>query len=149
VNPSSRHFSERLSRILPASFLSLASLLLSATGSALAGESQLSLCPYRRASCPQSGAQGGARALGSRPGGRAAAQTLPDPRLQIGYQRMSMVPPVVEGVMYGVGQDIPFPGNLKLEDEVAQRDAERLEQEYNATRLRLVAALKQVYYDLH
>lgn len=51
--------------------------------------------------------------------------------------------------MYGVGQDIPFPGNLKLEDEVAQRDAERLEQEYNATRLRLVAALKQVYYDLH
>lgn len=41
-------------------------------------------------------------------------QTLPDPRLQIGYQRMPMVPPVVEGVMYGVGQDIPFPGKLKL-----------------------------------
>lgn len=76
-------------------------------------------------------------------------QTLPDPRLQIGYQRMPMVPPVVEGVMYGVGQDIPFPGKLKLKGEVAQRDAERLEQEYNATRLRLVAALKQVYYDLH
>jgi len=32
---------------------------------------------------------------------------------------------------------------------VAQSDAERLEQEYNATRLRLLAALKQVYYDLH
>lgn len=63
-------------------------------------------------------------------------QTLPDPRLQIGYQRMPMVPPVVERVMYGVRQDIPFPGKLKLKGEVAQRDAERLEQEYNATRLR-------------
>lgn len=63
-------------------------------------------------------------------------QTLPDPRLQIGYQRMPMVPPVVEGVMYGVGQDIPFPGKLKLKGEVAQRDAERLEQEYNTTLLR-------------
>ncbi len=77
------------------------------------------------------------------------AQTLPDPRLQIGYQRMPMVPPLVEGVMYGIGQEIPFPGKLKLKGEVAQRDAERLEQEYNATRLRLLAALKQVYYDLH
>ena len=76
-------------------------------------------------------------------------QTLPDPRLQIGYQRMPMVPPVVEGVMYGVGQDIPFPGKLKLRGEVAQQEAERMEQEYLAARLRLVAALKQVYFDLH
>ncbi|UVT19708.1 MAG: TolC family protein [Nitrospira sp.] len=76
-------------------------------------------------------------------------QTLPDPRLQIGYQRMPMVPPVVEGVMYGVGQDIPFPGKLKLRGEVAQQEAERMEQEYLAARLRLVAALKQAYFDLH
>jgi outer membrane protein TolC len=76
-------------------------------------------------------------------------QTLPDPRLQLGYQRMPMVPPVVEGAMYGVGQEIPFPGKLKLKGEVAQRDAERLEQEYNAIRLRLVAALKEAYYSLH
>lgn len=76
-------------------------------------------------------------------------QTLPDPRLQIGYQRMPMVPPVVEGVMYGVGQEIPFPGKLKLKGEVAQRDAERLEQEYLAVRLRLIASLKEAYYSLH
>lgn len=76
-------------------------------------------------------------------------QTLPDPRLQIGYQRMPMVPPVVEGVMYGVGQDIPFPGKLKLKGEVAQHDAERLEQEYFAVRLRLIASLKEAYYSLH
>ena len=76
-------------------------------------------------------------------------QSLPDPRLQLGYQRMPMVPPVVEGVMYGIGQEIPFPGKLKLKGDVAQSDAERFEQEYNATRLRLLAALKQLYYDLH
>ncbi len=76
-------------------------------------------------------------------------QTLPDPRLQLGYQRMPMVPPVVEGAMYGVGQEIPFPGKLSLKGEVAQSEAERLEQEHRATRLRLVAALKQAYYDLH
>ncbi|MBH0194709.1 MAG: TolC family protein [Nitrospira sp.] len=76
-------------------------------------------------------------------------QTLPDPRLQLGYQRMPMVPPVVEGAMYGFGQDIPFPGKLTLKGEVAQREADRVEQEYLATRLRLIAALKQNYFDLH
>ncbi|HEV2173662.1 MAG TPA: TolC family protein, partial [Nitrospira sp.] len=76
-------------------------------------------------------------------------QTLPDPRLQLGYQRMPMVPPVVEGAMYGFGQDIPFPGKLGLKGEVAQREAERLEQEFNATRLRLIATLKEAYFNLH
>jgi outer membrane protein, heavy metal efflux system len=76
-------------------------------------------------------------------------QTLPDPRLQLGYQRMPMVPPVVEGAIYGFGQDIPFPGKLSLKGEVAQREAERLEQEFNATRLRLIATLKEAYFNLH
>lgn len=76
-------------------------------------------------------------------------QTLPDPRLQLGYQRMPMVPPVVEGAIYGFGQDIPFPGKLGLKGEVAQREAERLEQEFNATRLRLIATLKEAYFNLH
>lgn len=76
-------------------------------------------------------------------------QTLPDPKLQFGYQRMPMVPPVVEGLMYGVGQDIPFPGKLRLRGEVAQRDADRLEQEFHAVRLRLIAELKEAYFSLH
>lgn len=76
-------------------------------------------------------------------------QTLPDPRLQLGYQRMPMVPPVVEGAMYGFGQDIPFPGKLGLKGEVAQREAERLEQEFHATRLRLIATVKEAYFNLH
>ena len=76
-------------------------------------------------------------------------QTLPDPTLQLGYQRMPMVPPVVEGAMYGFGQEIPFPGKLGLKGEVAQREADRIEQEFHATRLRLIAGLKEAYFSLH
>ena len=75
-------------------------------------------------------------------------QTLPDPRLQFGYQRMPMAEPL-QGPMYGFGQEIPFPGKLSLKGDIAQRDAERLEQEYNATRLRLIAVLKETYFNLH
>ena len=75
-------------------------------------------------------------------------QTLPDPRLQFGYQRMPMTEPL-QGAMYGFGQEIPFPGKLSLKGDIAQRDAERLEQEYNATRLRLIATLKEAYFNLH
>ncbi len=76
-------------------------------------------------------------------------QTLPDPKLQFGYQRMPMTPPEVQGAMYGFGQEVPFPGKLRLRGEVATKEAERLEQEYGATRLRLIANLKQAYFDLH
>ena len=75
-------------------------------------------------------------------------QTLPDPKLQVGYQRMPMVDPL-QGPMYGIGQDIPFPGKLRLKGEVAQSDMDRLEQEYHAIRLRLIASLKEAYYSLH
>ncbi len=75
-------------------------------------------------------------------------QTLPDPRLQFGYQRMPMTDPL-QGAMYGFGQEIPFPGKLSLKGEVAQREAERMEQEFNATRLRLIATLKEGYFNLH
>jgi len=75
-------------------------------------------------------------------------QTLPDPKLQLGYQRMPMVDPL-QGPMYGIGQDIPFPGKLRLKGEVAQSEVDRLEQDYQATRLRLIASLKEAYYSLH
>lgn len=75
-------------------------------------------------------------------------QTLPDPKLQFGYQRMPMMEPL-QGAMYGIGQEIPFPGKLRLKGEVAQREADRMEQEYLAIRLRLIARLKETYFDLH
>jgi outer membrane protein, heavy metal efflux system len=59
-----------------------------------------------------------------------------------------MIEPL-QGAMYGFGQEIPFPGKLRLRGEIAQREAERLEQEYLATRLRHIAALKETYFSLH
>ena len=75
-------------------------------------------------------------------------QTLPDPKLQFGYQRMPMTDPL-QGALYGFGQEVPFPGKLRLRGEVATRQADRLEQEYLATGLRLIARLKEAYFDLH
>ena len=71
-------------------------------------------------------------------------QTLPDPQVNFGYENV-----VEREAMYGFGQEIPFPGKLRLRGAVATREAERLEQEYLATRLRLVARLTEAYYDLH
>lgn len=75
-------------------------------------------------------------------------QTLPDPTVKLGYQRMPMREPL-QGTMYGIGQEIPFPGKLRLKGEVAQREADRIEQEYLAVRLRLLTKLKEAYFDLH
>jgi len=75
-------------------------------------------------------------------------QTLPDPTVKLGYQRMPMREPL-QGTMYGIGQEVPFPGKLRLKGEVAQREADRVEQEYLAIRLRLIARLKETYFDLH
>lgn len=76
-------------------------------------------------------------------------QTLPDPTVELGYQRVPVVPPGFKGAIYGFGQEIPFPGKLRLRGEVASREAQRLEQEYAAVQLRVVARLKQDYFDLH
>ena len=75
-------------------------------------------------------------------------ETLPDPELKLGYQQIPAVSPI-EGAIYGFGQQIPFPGKLKLRGEVASRQAGRIKQEYQATRLAVVARVKEAYFDLH
>ncbi len=76
-------------------------------------------------------------------------QSLPDPEMIFGYQRMAMIDPPLEGPMYGFSQSFPFPSKLNLQGEVAARKAERMKQEYLAIRLRIIALLKQQYWDLH
>jgi outer membrane protein TolC len=71
------------------------------------------------------------------------AQTLPDPMLLFSYEDMD-----VDETMYGVSQEIPFPGKLKLKGEIASREAEAMEQEYHAVRLGVIARLKEAYYEL-
>ena len=70
-------------------------------------------------------------------------KTLPDPVLNLGYEQMDE-----RAWTYGFSQDIPFPGKLRLRGEVAAREAERVEQEYQAVPLRIVARLKEAFYDL-
>ena len=75
-------------------------------------------------------------------------QSLPDPSLLLGFQNLPMLERV-EGPAYGFSQKFPFPGKLGLKGEVAARQADRIEQEYLATRLSVIARLKQQYWDLH
>lgn len=71
-------------------------------------------------------------------------RTLPDPKVTTGYRDMAR-----QDVMYGLSQEIPFPGKLGLKGEVAARQSDRIEQDYLATQLAVIARLKEVFYDLH
>lgn len=70
-------------------------------------------------------------------------KTLPDPMLNFGYEKV-----LDREWRYGVGQEFPFPGKLRLRGEVATREAERTEQEYLAVPLRVIARLKEAFYEL-
>jgi outer membrane protein TolC len=70
-------------------------------------------------------------------------KTLPDPMLNFGYEKV-----LDREWRYGVSQEFPFPGKLRLRGEVATREAERAEQEYLAVPLRVIARLKEAFYEL-
>ncbi|HEX6725979.1 MAG TPA: TolC family protein [Nitrospira sp.] len=149
MNPLFNRFSRKLITVLTSSLLSLTSLVPNVTISALADETPLSL-----SALIEELVVGNPEVKAARQRWEMAqavvpqVQTLPDPTLQLGYQKMPMAEPF-QGAMYGIGQEIPFPGKLRLKGEVAQRDADRLEQELNATHLRLIASLKEAYFTLH
>jgi outer membrane protein TolC len=71
------------------------------------------------------------------------ARSLPDPMVRFSYERVEE-----REWRYGVSQEFPFPGKLRLRGEIAARDAERMEQEYLAVPLRVLARLKEAFYDL-
>jgi outer membrane protein TolC len=71
------------------------------------------------------------------------AKTLPDPLVTFGYEKV-----VEREWTYGFSQELPFPGKLRLRGEVATREAARLEQEYLAGPLKIIARLKEAFYDL-
>lgn len=72
------------------------------------------------------------------------ARALPDPMINLGYEEMDG-----REAMYGLSQEIPFPGKLRLRGEIAAREAEQMAADYEAMRLDMIAELKQVYYELH
>ena len=53
-----------------------------------------------------------------------------------------------ENHIFGLSQNLPFPGKLGLKGEVASRSADMTEQAVHAKERELVTRLKQAYYDL-
>ena len=53
-----------------------------------------------------------------------------------------------DNTIFGLSQNLPFPGKLGLKGEVASRSADMTEQAVHAKERELVARLKQAYYDL-
>jgi cobalt-zinc-cadmium efflux system outer membrane protein len=74
-------------------------------------------------------------------------QTLPDPKVTLGYRELPGMGS--REMMYGVSQEFPFPGKLGLRGEIASREAERMEQDYLAIQLTVLARLKEAFFDLH
>lgn len=81
--------------------------------------------------------------------------TLPDPQFQI--QQFSVGSPRPFAgytnsdfgyIGLGVSQDLPYPGKLRLKGEIAKRDADVSEQQYESVRRSVLAELKSVYFQL-
>jgi len=80
----------------------------------------------------------------------AQARSLDDPIVSV--QLWNVPQPFkatqADNTIFGLSQNLPFPGKLALKGDVASRSAEMTEQSVRAKERELVARLKQAYYDL-
>ncbi|MFA4915784.1 MAG: TolC family protein [Syntrophales bacterium] len=81
------------------------------------------------------------------------AKSLPDPMVMFGYRnvgwnRYTYGEMSDAGWMFGASQTFPFPGKLSLKGEIAEKGVESLQALYEATRLKTIAQVKELYYDL-
>jgi outer membrane protein TolC len=78
------------------------------------------------------------------------ARSLDDPILSV--QLWNIPQPFkatqADNSIFGLSQNLPFPGKLALKGDVASRSAEMTEQTVRAKERELVVRLKQAYYDL-
>jgi outer membrane protein, heavy metal efflux system len=86
------------------------------------------------------------------------AAVLPDPELMVGQMNEgSIIPFTTLGepdagfseIYVGLNQEIPFPGKLRLKGKVAEMEAKEEESRYRHTRLRVVAQVKEAFYELY
>ncbi|ALA60602.1 TolC family protein [Nitrospira moscoviensis] len=78
------------------------------------------------------------------------ARSLDDPTLSVQLWNVPQTFNVTQAQnsIFGLSQNLPFPGKLALKGDVASRSAEMTEQALRAKERELVARLKQAYYDL-
>ncbi|HHT9128151.1 MAG TPA: TolC family protein, partial [Candidatus Wujingus californicus] len=82
------------------------------------------------------------------------AKSLDDPTIRVGSYDMSNNPVNVNGQTemlqqrYGVSQKIPFPGKLRLRNEVAIEEANMIERDSQSKIQEITALVKSAYYEL-
>lgn len=78
------------------------------------------------------------------------ARSLDDPTLSVQLWNFPQTFNVTQtqNSIFGLSQNLPFPGKLALKGDVASRSADMTEQALRAKERELVARLKQAYYDL-
>lgn len=81
------------------------------------------------------------------------AKSLPDPMLMFGYQnegyeKFNYGKSEDAQFMYSVSQMFPFPGKRGLKGEMVAREAESLAASSGSTKLKTIARIKELYYDL-
>ena len=81
--------------------------------------------------------------------------TLPDPQFEVQHFSVGSPRPFAgytnsdfAYVGFGVSQDIPYPGKLRLKGEMAKRDADVTQQQYDAVRRSVLAGVKSAYFQL-
>jgi outer membrane protein, heavy metal efflux system len=97
----------------------------------------------------------------ARQGWKAAQQiptqvsTLPDPQFQLQQVNVGSPRPFAgytnsdfAYVGLGVSQDLPYPGKLRLKGEIAKRDADVSQQQFESVRRSVLAELKATYFQL-
>src|SRR5712671_6312678 len=81
--------------------------------------------------------------------------TLPDPQFQV--QQVSVGSPRPFAgytnsdfayIGLGVSQDFPYPGKLRLKGEMAKRDADVVQQQYESVRRSILGGVKSAYFQL-
>ena len=78
------------------------------------------------------------------------ARSLDDPTLSVHLWNFPQTFNVTQtqNSIFGISQNLPFPGKLALKSEIVSRSAEMAEQALRAKERELVTRLKQAYYDL-
>ncbi|MHC1728687.1 MAG: TolC family protein [Syntrophobacteraceae bacterium] len=83
-----------------------------------------------------------------------AAGALPDP--MVTFQHMGDLIPLrlqsgdpASARTYGVEQEIPFPGKLRLKESIASSEYEAQQWSYQAVHRKVISELKQAYFDLY
>jgi outer membrane protein, heavy metal efflux system len=97
----------------------------------------------------------------ARQGWKAAQQvpsqvsTLPDPQFQLQQVNVGSPRPFAgytnsdfAYVGLGVSQDLPYPGKLRLKGEIAKRDADLSQQQFESVRRSVLAGVKAAYFQL-